>query len=227
MTLETFEKICKWLPKDADVFFAGYGEPLLHKDHVIFVNRLLHRNIPSSIVTNGKLLSYDKILDLYENGLYKLQISVILKDEENEISKFVNMIAPQFYRKTQFNLLYDETVKKNEPLEKALREMGFKVTFKQIHNRGGELYKSSKEYLRDSPCGTFLCVTYIDTEGSLQICSNDINGKYNLGSIETITFEKLMEMKRQLSLKGDIAPICKLCDDEYRLIHLQKQEVKI
>jgi organic radical activating enzyme len=226
MSLEILEKICNWLPKNSDIFFAGFGEPLQHKNHMVFLEKLHKENFRTSIMTNGKLLSYNKICELYESGLYKLQISILLKYEKSEIAKFVNIIDSKFYSKTQFNLLYDETIEKPVSLVNNLEEMGFKIQFKHIHNRGGELYKNEYEYTKRLPCGTFRDVTYIDTNGSIQICSNDINGKYNLGHIETMTFEELMNKKHNLNETGEIAPICKECDDEYRGIHLQKQGEK-
>jgi hypothetical protein len=219
MSLRTFEKICDWLPECCDVFFAGYGEPLLHKDHKFFINELSKKGIKTSILTNGKILTMEKIKELYDIGLFRLQISVLLKYEQDKIMEFVNMIDREFYSKTQFNLLYDETIEKPETITDDLKEQWFKIYYKHIHSRGGELYNKKAE---DTPCGTFLCVTYIDTNGSLQICSNDINGKYNPGNIEDITFEALVEKKYQLSKKGIIAPVCKQCDDEYRLLNLQK-----
>jgi hypothetical protein len=223
MSLETFEKVCDWLPKGCDVYFAGYGEPLLHKDHKFFISELSKKDIRTSILTNGKILSNDKIRELYCIGLYKLQISVLLKYEKDKIKEFVDMIDCEFYNKTQFNLLYYETTEKSELIADALKRQGFKIYYKHIHSRGGELYNGEIE-LHNSPCGTFLHVTYIDTCGSLQICSNDINGKYNIGNIESITFEDLMEKKHQLSKKGIIAPVCELCDDEYKLVNLKKHE---
>jgi hypothetical protein len=219
--METFEKVCDWLPKGCDVYFAGYGEPLLHKDHKFFISELSKKGIRTSILTNGKILTTEKIKELYDIGLFRLQISVLLKYEQDKIMEFVNMIDRKFYSKMQFNLLYDETIEKSELITAGLEKQGFKIYYKHIHSRGGELYNREVEP-DDSPCGTFLCVSYIDTNGSLQICSNDINGKYNLGDIENITLDTFMEKKYQLSKNGIIAPICKLCDDEYRALNLKK-----
>jgi organic radical activating enzyme len=226
MSSITFENICNWLPAQSDVFFAGYGEPMLHREYMAFISRLSEEGFRTSIVTNGNLLSYNKICELYEAGLHKLQISILLKYEEIKIKSFVDIIDRKFHNKTQFNLLYDETMEKPEFLVDNLKKMGFKVYYKRIHNRGGELYRNEFEHSKSIPCGTFLNVTYIDTEGSLQICSNDINGKYNLGSIETLTFDEFMDKKREMNKAKEIAPICKLCDDEYRLLNLKKLETR-
>ena len=226
MSLEIFEKICKWLPSQCDIFFAGYGEPLLHNNHINFIDKLSKIGIRTSILTNGKLLSYNKICELYNAGLYKLQISILLKYEEKEILKFVGMIDKEYYNKTQFNLLYDETIKKPVSLVGYLKELGFKVYYKHIHNRAGQLYKNKNEPLYQLTCGTFLNVTYIDTNGYLQICSNDINGEYNLDNIETITFEEFINKKYKIDKNGIIAEICKQCDDEYRILNMQKEETQ-
>jgi len=222
MSSDTFEALCAWLPRGSDVFFAGYGEPLLHDSLPDFIGKLFTKEIKASVMTNGKLLSRDGIRELFEHGLHKLQISILLKDGTQEMMKFVDIIGSEFYAKTQFNLMYDESTGKAEHLTESLERLGFKVSYKRIHSRGGHLYRNA-EKANPSPCGTFLYVTYIDTDGGLQICSNDINGEYNLGNIATLTFEQLFEKKR---LNGDkvIAPICELCDDEYRLLNMRKLE---
>jgi len=218
MSSDIFEKVCDWLPKGSDVFFAGFGEPLLRKNHLDFIKKLTENGIRSSIMTNGKLLSYDKICELYESGLYKLQISILLEQEEKEIKKFVDMIDGKFYKKTQFNLIYDKNTEKPINLKNELESFGFKVYDKRVHSRGGHLYRNEIE-MDTRPCGTFERFAYIDTNGDLQICSNDINGEYNLGNILTLTFEELLDKKK--SFNRENIRVCKFCDDKYAEINLQ------
>jgi len=226
MSNKVFETLYDWLPKDCDVFFAGYGEPLLHKNHLNFMHKLLQKNIRISILTNGKLLTKSKICELYEQGLYKLQISILARDELNIIDDYVDMVDKKYRGKTQFNLLYDETINNINDIIINLKKMEFKVYEKHIHSRGGELYKNPAKNHSSELCGTFLNVHYIDTEGYIQICSNDINGKYNLEHISNLSFEELINKKREIFGNCKIFPICEQCDDEYRLLHLQKMGVK-
>lgn len=223
MSDDIFETLYNWLPKNCDVVFAGYGEPLLHKNHLNFMRKLLQKNIRISIMTNGKLLTEHKICELYEQGLYKLQVSILARDEQEIICNYVDMVDKKYRNKTQFNLLYDETIKNTNDIKINLEKLGFKVYAKHIHSRGGELYKNTAENQDNELCGTFLDVHYIDTEGYIQICSNDINGKYNLGHISKLSFEKLVHKKQEMFADREIFPICKQCDDEYRLLHLKKR----
>ena len=79
MSLDTFEKFYNWIPEHCDVFIAGYGEPLLNSNLPYFINKLHKKGIDVSVITNGKLLSDEKIEELFDNGLDRLQISIILK----------------------------------------------------------------------------------------------------------------------------------------------------
>jgi hypothetical protein len=220
MSLETFEKVVEWLPKNCDVFFAGYGEPLLHKDLLLFINQLYKKGVGVSLLTNGKLLTTEKINQLFDAGLERLQISILLRDEINDIQKYVGMSKSTKAAKVRFNLMYDNTMEKSIALTEKLQKQGFEVSYKQIHNRGNELYNAvyQGEILS---CGTFFIDSYIDTNGSLQVCSNDINGKYNHGSIYDMTFEDYIEKKKQYLGNKQIIPICEHCTDEYRLKHLK------
>lgn len=222
MSANTFEKLRAWLPSGCDIFFAGYGEPLLHDGYIDFIRMLSKDGIRTSILTNGNLLSDEKICELYNVGLHKLQISILPEYDNAEIKKYVDMTDREFYSKTQFNLLYEDMTETLKQLANNLKNLGFKVYLKRVHSRGGELYKVETDNACCYPCGTFLNVTYIDTNGEIQICSNDINGKYNIGNIDTMTFNALMDKKHELSKSGMIAPICNFCDDEYRIINRRK-----
>jgi len=224
MTADTFEKLSDWLPAGSCVFFAGYGEPMLHENHIEFIGGLSRKGISVSIMTNGKLLSRGKIRELYGAGLNKLQISVLLNDDAPEIAEFVDMIDGEFRSKTRFNLIYDEKTEMPGNLMESLERSGFEVERKRVHSRGGHLYGNVRTDA-SLPCGTFLYVTYVDTDGGLQICSNDINGEYNLGNISTVTFERFFDMKRRFDRGGIAAPICELCDDEYRRLNLRESGV--
>jgi MoaA/NifB/PqqE/SkfB family radical SAM enzyme len=223
MSLETLKKVVEWLPSNCDVFFAGYGEPLLHKDLLIFIQKLSEKGVGVSVLTNGKLLSPQKIKDLFKAGLERIQISILLRDELAEIKKYADMAAG-INDKIRFNLIYEDIIPNPDSLiQKLQQEKGFEFYYKKVHNRGNELYQVDyKEPILS--CGTFFIDSYIDTNGSLQVCSNDINGKYNLGNIFAITFDEYKEKKKQYLGNKQIIPICQYCTDEYRLKHFKHEE---
>lgn len=223
MSMETFEKLCAWLPKECDIFFAGYGEPLLHPDCMKFVQKFAERGNETSIMTNGKLLSPEKIKDLFEHGLDRLQISVLLKDGIEQLQHFADMTDSCQAKKIEFNVLYEENMTTECDFVNSIREKGFTVRFKLIHNRGNELYQTDwTDEIRT--CGSFFILGNIDTNGNLNICSQDINGVYDFGNISNMTFDEYMAYKRQFLGNKSVIPICDHCNDEYRLIHLHKYD---
>jgi MoaA/NifB/PqqE/SkfB family radical SAM enzyme len=219
MKLETFCKLLAWLPENSDVYFAGFGEPLLHKDIFKFIKMLVNRNIRVSIMTNAILLDENKIKQLFHFGLHKLQIS-ILKNEEILIDKILNITETKNYNKLQFNLLFDSKNHKMENYYEYLLLKKIKTVKKKIHSKGGK-YKTITEKL-DGTCGTFFIATYINTIGQIHICSNDINGEYILGNIFSNSFKEIQKIKKKFLGNKTIAPICVKCNDEYRFKHFDK-----
>lgn len=108
MNEETFTKLCDWLPKDCNVFFAGFGEPLLHKSCINFIQRLHNSGRGTSIMTNGLLLNSETIAKLFDSGLDKLQISIIQKTDLNQIYDFAKMILPDYKKRVVFNIIKEK-----------------------------------------------------------------------------------------------------------------------
>jgi MoaA/NifB/PqqE/SkfB family radical SAM enzyme len=219
MKHETFCKLLAWLPENSDVYFAGFGEPLLHKDIFKFIEMLVSRNIRVSIMTNAILLDKNKIKQLFRFGLHKLQIS-ILKNEEVLIDKILNITETKNYNKLQFNLLFDAENEVKKSYYDYLLFKKIKTEKKKIHNKGGK-YQLIYDDLKGT-CGTFFIVTYINTNGQIHICSNDINGKNILGNVFLNSFNEIQKIKRKFLGNKTIAPICLKCNDEYRFKHFIK-----
>lgn len=219
MSIETFEKVCDWLPHNCNVFFAGYGEPLLHNNILLFINKLSMKGVGVSLLTNGKLLTAEIIKQVFGAGLERLQISILLRDEVADIAKYVAMCGDT-NGKIRFNLIYDDSMLVPFALIDELQSKGFEVFFKQIHNRANELYEDNYQG-KILSCGTFFINSYIDTNGSLQVCSNDINGLNNLGNIKEMSFEGFREKKEMFLGNKEIASICKYCNDRFRVKHIR------
>jgi len=219
MSLDTLDKLSNWLPKNCDVFFAGYGEPLLHKDIRLFVNKLSKSGVGVSIMTNGKSLTTKKIVELFDAGLERLQISILQRDEINEIEKYIELTKNIFDVIIRYNIIYEETPMLPDNIYKKLIESGYEISFKKVHNRANELYKD-KNFNKIVTCGTFFIDSFIDTNGSMSICSNDINGNYNFGNITDISFAEFQNKKREFLGNKSISSICDYCTDEYRFKHL-------
>ena len=69
---------------------CGYGEPLLHKDHIQIINKLAQVG-QVEIITNGDTINETRLIEIYKSKASRLLIS--LYDGEEQISKFKKMIT--------------------------------------------------------------------------------------------------------------------------------------
>jgi hypothetical protein len=227
MDASTFDTLMQWLPQNCDIMFAGYGEPLLNK-HFFDYLRIIHNSgkVNSvSVYTNAILLNKKLMQDLFAKGLDLLQVSITSIEElataENifSLSKDLNPVG-----KIRFNVLYRNQTDFDKIWEKIVQTFpnhSSNFFMKKIHNRGGSLFPFSYNSELNS-CGTFFKVTFIDANGNIQICSNDINGKNTLGNIQDITFKQLIALKQKYLGNSEIAKICSKCSDEYRQKHFDE-----
>ncbi|MCL2824369.1 MAG: radical SAM protein [Polyangiaceae bacterium] len=218
MSLATFDTLCDWLPSGSSVFFAGYGEPLLHDQHAQFVEKLVRVGATVSIKTNGIAVTRDKALELFDAGLHKLEISILLRDEESRIEDFLAIIPESKHKNIQFNVIHDADSPRLIPTRNRLAQLGIKAWFASIHSRGGQLYRLTTPAVQKPKCESFLRVTCVRTDGSLPVCPHDINGRFMMGSIETVGFAALAEEKLRRANGGMVAPICAQCDDHFRFV---------
>jgi hypothetical protein len=105
-----------------------------------------------------------------------------------------------------------------------LVENGYEISFKKIHNRANEFYKS-KNSNEIVTCGTFFITSFIDTNGSLNMCSNDINGIQHFGNVINTNFAEFQNKKRKFLGNVPISSICNYCTDEYRFKHLNINKI--
>ena len=220
MTEEIFEILLDWLPPDCDVFFAGFGEPLLHEKCTEFVKHLHDSGRRASIMTNGILLSAKKIAELFDAGLDKLQISIMQKTDLEKIPHFVKIISAEYKNRVVFNIIKEKEMNDEPEMLSFLNANGWKYCIKLAHNRAGLLFP---DVFGDElvTCATFFCDTCINSEGKIQVCSSDINNLHEIGSIDSMTFSELVEYKKQFLGNKEICSICSNCTDEYRLKHFE------
>ena len=221
MTGETFELLCRWLPQECHVFFAGFGEPLLHDSCPDFIKELHNSGRKTSIMTNGILLTDEKINQLFSAGLDKLQISIIQKTDLDRIPYFTKLVPAEYQNRIVFNIIKEEQMPDASEELACLEAHGWKYCIKLAHNRAGLLFPADCGK-KLKTCATFFCDTYINADGEIYVCSNDINGKHNIGTIKSMTFTELTEYKKQFLGNRQICPICTQCTDEYRLKHFEE-----
>ncbi len=216
-----FDKLCSWLPNNCDVFFAGFGEPLLHKSCANYVRELHKTGRGTSIMTNGILLSEEKVVELFDAGLDKLQISIIQKNDIQRISHFTGLIPPKFKKRVFFNIIKEIDMPSAKEAIITLKENDWLFCEKLVHNRAGLLY-DAYNYSQTVTCATFFCDTFINSDGEIHVCSNDINGLYNIGTIDNVSHTELIHYKTQFFGNNKICPLCDNCNDEYRIKHFNE-----
>ena len=92
MTMTLVDKLVRDLKKinfEGSFCLCGYGEPMLHKEHIEITNRLGEIG-GVEIITNGDLVNEKSLIKLYESKATKLIIS--LYDGPEQIIKFKTMI---------------------------------------------------------------------------------------------------------------------------------------
>lgn len=227
MSVQIFDALLQWLPMECHVMFAGFGEPLLNNDIFAYIRKIksIKPQISISIYTNGILLNNNTIKKLLDCGLDWIQLSVT--DEEGFV---IAQRTLEFLSSTdqsdilRINVLYrddDDFCHLQEKVSRFFPNAKILFHFKKIHNRGGALYDYDyREELKT--CGTFFMDTFIDAEGNIQICSNDINGINKIANIQEMSFADLVEMKKNFLGNVQISPLCKKCSDEYRVLHFNE-----
>ena len=227
MSAQIFDALLQWLPTECHVMFAGFGEPLLNNEIYAYIRKIksIKPQISISVYTNGKQLNNNTIKKLLDSGLDWIQLSI--SDEEGFV---IAQRTLEFLSSTnqsdilRINVLYrddDDFCHLQEKVSRFFPNAKILFHFKKIHNRGGALYDYDyREELKT--CGTFFMDTFIDAEGNIQICSNDINGINKIANIQEMSFADLVEMKKNFLGNIQISPLCKKCSDEYRVLHFNE-----
>ncbi len=130
------------------ITFSG-GEPLLHTELETIVRRIRDHNIIATLITNGYLLTTERVKGLNQAGLDYLQISVDNVDPD-EVSKKSLKVLDQKLRVLAEHAEFDVTI--NSVLGSSIRrpedalavarrshELGFKGTVGVIHDHSGQL----------------------------------------------------------------------------------------
>ena len=130
------------------VTFSG-GEPLLHPELEAIVSRIRERRMVATLITNGYLLTHERIRTLNRAGLDHLQISIdnVLPDE---VSKKSLKVLDEKLRSLAEHAEFDVTINavvgggiRNPQdaltIARRARELGFSTTVGIIHDHTGQL----------------------------------------------------------------------------------------
>ena len=125
------------------------GEPLLHPDLDEIVRRIRAHGVIATLITNGYLLSRDRIRRLNRAGLDHLQISIdnVVPDEVSKKSlKLLDQKLQWLANERAFDVTVNSVVGGGirHPddaliITRRARELGFSTTVGIIHDHGGQL----------------------------------------------------------------------------------------
>ena len=149
LTAEMFRRIDRLAALGTGIITLSGGEPLLHPDLDAIVRRIRERGAIATVITNGYLLTRDRIVRLNRAGLDHLQISI---DNVNpdDVSKKSLKVLDQKLRWLAEEATFDVTVNSvvgggiRNPddgliVAQRARSLGFSSTVGIIHDGSGQL----------------------------------------------------------------------------------------
>tara|TARA_A100001015_G_scaffold319466_1_gene442425 strand:- start:5843 stop:6745 length:903 start_codon:yes stop_codon:yes gene_type:complete len=171
MNMKLISKLTKELKAmkyKGSVVLCGYGEPMLHKD-IYEISRKLAEAAFVEIVTNGDVLTKEKIKKLYNSNVNKLLISLYDGPEQKE--KFKKMVnAAQVPH--DFVILRDRWMNEKD-------DYGLKLT-----NRAGTIKVGNQEDVKTySYCYYPSYSVLIDWNGDVFLCSQDWQRRRTMGNV--------------------------------------------
>ena len=190
------EKLCSDLKKinfNGAFCLCGYGEPLLHKDHIFIINELAKIG-QVEIITNGDTINDEKLREIYSSNASRLLIS--LYDGVDQLKKFQKMIERNKIPKS-FIVLRDRWYSDK-------KDFGVKLT-----NRVGTVSVGNQDKIQiNKKCYYTSYQLLIDWNGDVFLCPQDWRRRVTMGNIMQKSFfdiwnGKILNKFRTLHLKGD------------------------
>ncbi|MCI0391992.1 MAG: radical SAM protein [Acidobacteria bacterium] len=130
------------------ITFSG-GEPLLHPELETIVQRIRHHDIIATLITNGYLLTAERIKRLNQAGLDYLQISVdnvtpddVSKKSLKVLDQKLRLLTERAEFDVTINSVLGSSIRQPEDalvIARRVRDLGFKGTVGIIHDHSGQL----------------------------------------------------------------------------------------
>jgi MoaA/NifB/PqqE/SkfB family radical SAM enzyme len=125
------------------------GEPLLHPDLEGLIAHVRRRGMVATLITNGYLLSRDRVGRLNQAGLDHLQISIDNVEPDDVSMKSLRLLEPKLRwlaEEARFSVAINSVVgagiRRPEDalvISRRARELGFMTSVGVIHDGGGQL----------------------------------------------------------------------------------------
>ncbi|OGP16271.1 MAG: hypothetical protein A2V21_312040 [Deltaproteobacteria bacterium GWC2_55_46] len=225
------------------ISFHLMNEPLLSKNLVRFV-RLAREYCNDAcilIITNGSVLSYRYLVELFENGADRIAINHYSKARKRLVFPLINALASVVkmsrrnavlhrwssvvFLGTYYLLTLDDTSKKYLRIffrleSERMARVSFSITrfYTNYTNRAGNLKtKVLKEPLKEFCIYPFVQM-YITYDGKAVICSADYFHKEVVGDVETSSLLEIWNSRRYKMIRSKLfrgdrgGLICEQCD---------------
>src|SRR5215510_2756085 len=139
------------------ITFSG-GEPLLHPELETLVERIRGANIIATLITNGYLLTSERVKRLNRAGLDYLQISIdnvnpddVSKKSLKVLDQKISLLAELAEFDVTINSVLGSAIRQSEDalaVASRAQELGFKSTVGIIHDHSGQLQPLSQSQKR-------------------------------------------------------------------------------
>ncbi len=190
------EKLCSDLKKinfNGAFCLCGYGEPLLHKDHIFIINELAKIG-QVEIITNGDMINDENLREIYSSNASKLLIS--LYDGSDQLKKFQKMIEK--------NKIPEDFVVLRDRWYSDKKDFGVKLT-----NRTSTVKIGNQDAVDTKrACFYTSYQVLIDWNGDVFLCPQDWQRRTTMGNIMQKSFfdiwnGNILHKFRRLHLKGN------------------------
>lgn len=170
---------------------CGYGEPLLHNRMSEIISRLDTTNGFIELMTNGDLLTLDKVNEFYRSGLDMLNVSIYDRELDDKVTRLLS----------------------NFDNKKYILRKRYDVDMPLV-NRIGMLH--APQPTNTGPCYFPSYKMMIDVDGQVLLCCNDWSREETFGNILNDSIDQIwihnMSDRRMDLIKGNRQKVCATCD---------------
>ena len=192
----------KSLDYKGGVVFCGYGEPFMHPHIFELIN--IFKDVRLEIVTNGDLLTSEKIRKAFDSGLSFMCVSMY--DGPEQVDHFEKLFTQAHIDKSKY-ILRDRWHSEED-------QFGLKLT----HRSGTMKFGPDVKELEHSPCWYMTYSLTIDWNGDVLHCVQDWQKKVKFGNLNNDSLMEVWEspkmslVRKKLMLGDRKSSPCKECN---------------
>ena len=164
-----------------EIHLHHLGEPLLHPNILKIIKIIKIIGFKVGFTTNGTLLTHDKLIELKDAGLDKIDISYNKSSKDKRLLHNLYWISKDLGIETWFR----SVVFSKEEYDDLKNEVkGYDVKFQR-----GMYFDFNKK--RDKPCSAIEKIFVINWDGVIVPCCCMYDNQYAYGKVEEITIDRL------------------------------------